>query len=50
VPLADARVQRDAAAVPYDKATIKDAPRADADGELSQHDEAEVEATTAGRS
>jgi uncharacterized protein (TIGR02271 family) len=28
--------------VPYDKATIKDAPHADADGELSQREEAEL--------
>jgi uncharacterized protein (TIGR02271 family) len=42
VPLADARVDGDAVAVPYDKATIKDAPRADADGELSQQEEAEL--------
>jgi uncharacterized protein (TIGR02271 family) len=42
VPLAEARLDGDAVAVPYDKATVKDAPRADADGELSQQEEAEL--------
>jgi uncharacterized protein (TIGR02271 family) len=42
VPLAKARLDGDAVAVPYDKATIKDAPHADADGELSQQQEAEL--------
>jgi uncharacterized protein (TIGR02271 family) len=40
VPLADAREDGDAIAVPYDKAKVKDAPRVDADGELSEEEEA----------
>ena len=41
-PLADARLDGDAVTVPYDKAKIKDAPRVDADGQLSQEEEAEL--------
>ena len=40
VPLADARRDGDTITVPIDKATVKDAPRVDADGELSQAEEA----------
>ena len=36
VPLAEARRDGDTIAVPYDKATVKDAPRVDADGQHSQ--------------
>jgi len=39
VPLADARRDDDTITVPYDKAMVKDAPRVDADGELSQPEE-----------
>jgi uncharacterized protein (TIGR02271 family) len=42
VPLTEASVDGDTVAVPYDKAAIKDAPHADADGELSQQEEAEL--------
>jgi uncharacterized protein (TIGR02271 family) len=42
VPLADARRDGDTIAVPYDKATVKDAPRVDADAELSQPEEAHL--------
>jgi uncharacterized protein (TIGR02271 family) len=42
VPLADARLDGDAVTVPYDKAKITDAPTVDADGELSQREEAEL--------
>jgi uncharacterized protein (TIGR02271 family) len=41
-PLAEARLDGDAVTVPYDKAKIKDAPRVDADGQLSQQEEAEL--------
>ena len=41
-PLAEARLDGDAVTVPYDKAKIKDAPRVDADGQLSQDEEAEL--------
>ena len=41
-PLAEARLDGDAVTVPYDKAKIKDAPRVDADGQLSQEEEAEL--------
>ena len=41
-PLADARLDGDAVTVPYDKAKIKEAPRVDADGQLSQEEEAEL--------
>jgi uncharacterized protein (TIGR02271 family) len=40
VPLADARRDGDTITVPYDKAKVKDAPRVDADGQLSQEEEA----------
>ncbi len=40
VPLADARQDGDTITVPYDKAKVKDAPRVDADGQLSQDEEA----------
>jgi uncharacterized protein (TIGR02271 family) len=40
VPLADARQEGDTITVPYDKAKVKDAPRVDADGQLSQDEEA----------
>ena len=42
VPLAEARRDGDAITVPYDKATVKNAPRVDADGELSQTEEADL--------
>jgi uncharacterized protein (TIGR02271 family) len=42
VPLADARREGDTITVPYDKATVKDAPRVAADGELSQPEEAHL--------
>jgi sporulation protein YlmC with PRC-barrel domain len=42
VPLAQARLDGDAVTVPYDKATIKDAPHAEADGQLSQPEEADL--------
>ena len=40
VPLAEARPDGDVVTVPYDKATVKDAPHAEADGRLSQEEEA----------
>ena len=42
VPLADAREDGDAVTVPYDKAKIKDAPRVETDGQLSQDEEARL--------
>jgi uncharacterized protein (TIGR02271 family) len=39
VPLREASRSGDAITVPYDKATVKDAPTIDPDGELSQHEE-----------
>jgi uncharacterized protein (TIGR02271 family) len=42
VPLAEAREDGETIAVPYDKAKVKDAPRVDADGELSESEEAEL--------
>jgi len=42
VPLRDAREADGALRVPYDKATIKDAPKMDPDGRLSEADEAEL--------
>jgi uncharacterized protein (TIGR02271 family) len=42
VPLRDAGAEGDAVRVPYAKDQIKDAPRIDADGELSQREEAEL--------
>jgi uncharacterized protein YrrD len=35
-PLAEARLDGDAVVVPYDKAKVKAAPHADADGQLAQ--------------
>jgi uncharacterized protein (TIGR02271 family) len=40
VPLADARKDGDTITVPYDKGKVKDAPRVEADGQLSQDEEA----------
>jgi uncharacterized protein (TIGR02271 family) len=40
VPLAEARPEGDVVTVPYDKATVKDAPHAEPDGQLSQDEEA----------
>jgi len=40
VPLRDAAASGDTPTVPYDKQTIKDAPKMDADGQLSQDEEA----------
>jgi uncharacterized protein (TIGR02271 family) len=42
VPLADARRDADTITVPYDKAKVKDAPRVEADGELSRDEEANL--------
>ena len=42
VPLADVRRDGDTITVPYDKDTVKDAPRVDADGELSRDEEANL--------
>ena len=42
VPLAEARLDGDVVTVPYDKAKIKDAPHAEADGELSQQEEGQL--------
>jgi uncharacterized protein (TIGR02271 family) len=42
VPLRDAREQDGTLRVRFDKATVKDAPKMDADGELSQREEAEL--------
>jgi uncharacterized protein (TIGR02271 family) len=42
VPLQQAAAEGDVVRVPYDKATIKDAPKIDPDGELSQREEAEL--------
>jgi uncharacterized protein (TIGR02271 family) len=42
VPLADARQNGDTVTVPYDKAKVNDAPRVDADRQLSQDEEAEL--------
>jgi uncharacterized protein (TIGR02271 family) len=42
VPLAEAVRPGDNLRVPYDKAQVKDAPRVDADGELSQDEEAQL--------
>src|SRR3954452_23800005 len=39
VPLADAQPYEDGVRVPFEKATVKDAPRIDPDGELSHQDE-----------
>jgi len=42
VPLRDAREQDGALRVPFDKATVKDAPKIDPDGQLSQREEGEL--------
>ena len=42
VPLRDATEEGDTLRVPYDKAQVKDAPKVDPDGELSQDQEAEL--------
>lgn len=42
VPLAEAGREGDTITVPYDKATVKDAPRVGADGELSEPEEADL--------
>ena len=42
VPLRDADDEGDSLRVPYEKAQVKDAPRIDPDGELSQPEEAEL--------
>jgi uncharacterized protein (TIGR02271 family) len=42
VPLADASRSGDGVTVPFDKTTVKDAPNVDADGQLSQPEEAEL--------
>jgi uncharacterized protein (TIGR02271 family) len=42
VPLAQAQATGDSVQVPYDKQWVKDAPNMDADGQLSQDEEAEL--------
>jgi uncharacterized protein (TIGR02271 family) len=42
VPLREASRSGDGVTVPFDKATVKDAPTIDPDGQLSQHEEAEL--------
>src|SRR5215212_1631035 len=42
VPLRDATEQGDVLRVPFDKETVKDAPKMDPDGELSQSEESEL--------
>jgi uncharacterized protein (TIGR02271 family) len=42
VPLRDAREAEGTLRVPFDKATVKDAPKMDPDGQLSQREEAEL--------
>jgi uncharacterized protein (TIGR02271 family) len=42
VPLAQAEAMGDSVQVPYDKAQVADAPNMDADGQLSQDEEAEL--------
>jgi uncharacterized protein (TIGR02271 family) len=42
VPLAQAQANGDSIQAPYEKAQVKDAPRVQADGQLSQDDEAEL--------
>ncbi len=42
VPVRDASDADGTVRVPFDKATVKDAPRMDADGALSQNEEAEL--------
>src|SRR3954469_24938758 len=42
VPLAQATTEGDAVRVPYEKSQVKDAPNAEADGQLSQDEEARL--------
>jgi uncharacterized protein (TIGR02271 family) len=42
VPIRDASLEGDALRVPYDKSQVKDAPKMDPDGQLSQREEAEL--------
>jgi uncharacterized protein (TIGR02271 family) len=42
IPLAEASQEGDTLRVPYDKAQVKDAPKMDADGQLSQEEEAQL--------
>jgi uncharacterized protein (TIGR02271 family) len=42
VPLAEASLEGDTVTVPYDKATVKEAPHAEADGQLSHQEEAQL--------
>src|SRR5918992_4845419 len=42
VPTAEARAEGDTVRVPYEKAQVKDAPNVDADGALSQDEEAQL--------
>src|SRR3954453_11216379 len=42
VPLGDASASGDGVRVPFEKATVKDAPRIDPDGRLSQEEEREL--------
>ena len=42
VPIGDATATGDGVRVPFDKATVKDAPRIDPDGRLSQDEEREL--------
>jgi uncharacterized protein (TIGR02271 family) len=42
VPIRDLRNERDGISVPFDKATVNDAPKVDPDGQLSPSEEAEL--------
>jgi uncharacterized protein (TIGR02271 family) len=42
VPLRDASASDDGVTVPFDKATVKDSPKVDPDGQLSESEEAEL--------
>jgi uncharacterized protein (TIGR02271 family) len=42
VPVAEARAEGDTVRVPYEKSQVKDSPNADADGALSQDEEAQL--------
>ncbi|HEX5782668.1 MAG TPA: PRC and DUF2382 domain-containing protein [Solirubrobacteraceae bacterium] len=42
VPLAEMRQEGDTVTVPYDKATVKDSPNVDPDGQLSEREEGEL--------
>ena len=42
VPLSGMSQEGDTATVPFDKATVKDAPKIDPDGQLSEREEAEL--------